>query len=167
MLVRTHTALRSGAGRITGSSALSGFLLPTPAMRFFVVEGFALFLAALFVVFTLGLGNFYALFCLMPRGQTIAGWVCGTQYRDVKTGRPLSFCQMFLLSLVGTGIYGVLGWSSLLVAATGTSIPFPLVWWLAELWSAFNDPHNRTMMDKMMGCAVVYRPIGPNDDKFA
>merc|ERR1712028_232694 len=34
-------------------------------------------------------------------GQFIGDWICGTQYRDVNTGRPLSFCQMFLLSFVG------------------------------------------------------------------
>ena len=132
-------------------------------MRVFVTEAFAIFPVAIFLVFTLGLGLFYELFCLMPRGQTIAHWVCGTPYRDVDTGRPLSFCQMFLLGLARLGIYGVL-----VSIAAATLIPCPLVWWLAELCVASNDPHNinRTMMDKMMGCAVVYRPIGPNHDKF-
>merc|ERR1712166_133472 len=160
MLFRTHSALRSGAGRFTGRSALSGFLLPTPVMRFFVVEGFALFLVGLFLTFTLGIGGFYALFCLYPRGQFIADWICGTQYRDVNTGRPLSFCQMFLLSFVG----GVLN-SVLISIGAATLIPFPLIWWLVELCVASNDPHNRTTLDKMMGCAVVYRPIV--HEKFA
>ena len=73
MLVRTHTAFRSGSGRIHGDSPLTGLQLPTPGMRFFVIEFLALLPAWIFVFMTCSIGFWYMVFCLWPRGQVSTG----------------------------------------------------------------------------------------------
>ena len=41
-----------------------------------------------------------------------------------------------------------------------------LVWFIANFVSATNDPNNRSLLDKMLGVCIVYRPSYVCDGKF-
>jgi hypothetical protein len=175
MMAPTHTALRSGSVQVRQTNALNGLGIPSPAMRMFVVDGLASIPAGLITSFTASLAVWWQLLCLFPRGQNLNMWICGTQYRDLVTGHPCSWCATFMrqgaqafalaalwllsfwiiiASLFSDNLHDESAW---IAAASLSFLSLPILE-IVGMIMAFQDPMHRNLYDRMCGVVMVYKP---------
>lgn len=157
---RTHQALRRGSERAKGSRH-AGLLIPTVMMRLVAVELIATVFAGMLIGLTLGLGGLFGLLCLLPRGQALNHWFFGLQYRDSDSGEVCSSSWMLRSYLAVCAIQG-----ALYALCWATFLPWPVFYLILDAICAHRDADNRTFTDFLLGCIVVYKPVGKVGSKW-
>lgn len=207
-LKRIQSAMRSGSKFIHGKDKLKGLMVPSPGMRFVIELRSVLWMVVYFYVGSLFLEQIYdnpfvmltflcffvitevlgvgieLLFFLWSRGQTLAHWMCGTQYRSFATGKEIWFGGMLCLKLVHYLLHVLMAvltlaclgrwsgpssdgmtWTLLTLLSRFSFELYNIKAWtlfaifgVAEFLCAVASSHNRSIVDKLLGHVVVYRP---------